>query len=99
MQAHLQADLEDIMGSVPRPLHKMSMAMKQVSRIFFSQYLYEDFIYFNWRIITIKYCDGFCHTSVCNGIPMPIGIHVYTEVYMCPLHPEPPSNLPPHFLE
>ena len=21
------------------------------------------FIYFNWRIITLKYCDIFCHTS------------------------------------
>jgi len=21
------------------------------------------FIYFNWRIITLQYCDGFCHTS------------------------------------
>lgn len=40
VQAHLQADLKDIMGSVPRPLHKTSVAMKQVSRIFFSQYLY-----------------------------------------------------------
>lgn len=29
-QAHLQADLEDTVGSVPRPLHGTSMAMKQV---------------------------------------------------------------------
>ena len=21
------------------------------------------FIYFNWKIITLQYCDGFCHTS------------------------------------
>ena len=22
-------------------------------------------IYFNWRIITLQYCDGFYHASVC----------------------------------
>ena len=22
---------------------------------------------FNWRIITVQYCDGFCHTSVWTG--------------------------------
>ena len=21
-------------------------------------------IYFNWRIIALQYCDGFCHTSI-----------------------------------
>ena len=25
------------------------------------------FIYFNWRIITLQYCDGFCHTSTLAG--------------------------------
>ena len=25
------------------------------------------FIYFNWRIITLQNCDGFCHTSVWIG--------------------------------
>ena len=23
------------------------------------------FIYFNWRLITLQYCGGFCHTSTC----------------------------------
>ena len=23
----------------------------------------EALIYFNWRLITLQYCDGFCHTS------------------------------------
>ena len=22
-----------------------------------------NLIYFNWRIVTLQYCDGFCHTS------------------------------------
>ena len=43
------------------------------------------FIYFNWRLITLWYCSGFCHTFTwishgCTCIP----------------HPEPPSHLPPH---
>ena len=27
-------------------------------------YLFKnEFIYFNWRLITLQYCGGFCHTS------------------------------------
>ena len=42
-------------------------------------------IYFNWRLITLQYCSGFCHTLTwishgCTCVP----------------HPEPPSHLPPH---
>ena len=40
---------------------------------------------FNWRLITLQYHGGFCHTSTwishgCTCVP----------------HPEPPSHLPPH---
>ena len=40
------------------------------------------FIYFNWRLITLQYCDGFCHTLtwISHGCA-------------CVPHPEPP--LPP----
>ena len=43
------------------------------------------FIYFNWRLITLQYCSGFCHTLTwishgCTCVP----------------HPEPHSHLPPH---
>ena len=43
------------------------------------------FIYFSWRLITLQYCSGFCHTLIwishgCTCVP----------------HPEPPSHLPPH---
>ena len=43
------------------------------------------FIYFHWRLITLQYCSGFCHTSTwishgCTCVP----------------HPEPSSHLPPH---
>ena len=41
-------------------------------------------IYFNWRLFTLQYCDGFCHTLTwishgCTCVP----------------YPEPPSHLPP----
>jgi len=35
-----------------------------VIRYFF---FYFKCIYFNWRIITLQYCDGFCHTAAWNG--------------------------------
>ena len=43
------------------------------------------FIYFNWRLISLQYCSGFCHTLTwishgCTCVP----------------HPEHPSQLPPH---
>ena len=41
------------------------------------------FIYFNWRLNTLQYCSGFCHTLTWIS-------HRCT----CVLHPEPPSHLP-----
>ena len=43
------------------------------------------FIYFKWRLITLQYYSGFCHTLTwishgCTCVP----------------HPDPPSHLPPH---
>ena len=43
------------------------------------------FTYFNWRLTTLQYCSGFCHTLTwishgCTCVP----------------HPEPPSPFPPH---
>ena len=49
-------------------------------------FLINQFIYFNWRLITLQYCGGFHHTSTWIG-------HGCTGV---PPHPEPPSHLPPH---
>ena len=43
------------------------------------------FIYFNWRLITLQYCSGFCHTLTWIS-------HGCT----CVSHPEPPSHLPLH---
>ena len=41
--------------------------------------------FFFWRLITLQYCIGFCHTST--------RIH---HVCTCVPHPEPPIQLPPH---
>ena len=43
------------------------------------------FMYFNWKLITLQYCGGFCHTLTwishgCTCVP----------------YPEPLSHLPPH---
>ena len=52
---------------------------------FFCPLLFFKLIYFNWRLITLQYCSGFCHTLTwishgCTCVP----------------HPEPPSHFPPH---
>ena len=53
---------------------------------FFSQTFYFILIiYFNWRLITLQYCSGFCQTLTWIS-------HRPT----CVPHPEPPSHLPPH---
>ena len=56
----------------------------------FFLFLYVSFfffflIYFNWRLITLEYCGGFCHTFT-----------LISHGCKCVPHPEPPSHLPPH---
>ena len=43
------------------------------------------FIFISWRLITLQYCSGFCHTSTRIS-------HGFT----CVPHPGPPSQLPLH---
>jgi len=45
----------------------------------------KKFIYFNWRLITLQYCSGFCHT-----------LTWIRHGYICVPHPELPSHLSPH---
>ena len=49
--------------------------------------IFYSFIYFfiSWRLITLQYCSGFCHTLTWIS-------HRYT----CVPHPDPPSHLPLH---
>ena len=42
-------------------------------------------IYISWRLITLQYCSGFCHTLTWIS-------HGFT----CIPHPDPPSHLPLH---
>ena len=42
-----------------------------------------SFIFISWRLITLQYCSGFCHTLTWIS-------HGFT----CVLHPDPPSHLP-----
>ena len=44
-----------------------------------------SFIFISWRLITLQYCSGFCHTLTWLS-------HGFT----CVPHPDPPSHLPPH---
>ena len=53
--------------------------------LFFKPSLVALLIYFNWRLITLQYCGGFCHTS-----------SWITHGCTCVPHPEPPSHLPPY---
>ena len=50
-----------------------------------SQCLLFYFIFISWRLITLQYCSGFCHTLTWLS-------HGYT----CIPHPDPPSHLPLH---
>ena len=43
------------------------------------------FIFISWRLITLQYCSGFCHTLTWIS-------HGFT----CVPHPDPPYHLPPH---
>ena len=48
-------------------------------------FLFFPFIFIRWRLITLQYCSGFCHTLTWIS-------HGFT----CVPHPEPPSHLSPH---
>ena len=53
--------------------------------VYFIFFLFFSFIFISWRLITLQYCSGFCHTLTWIS-------HGFTRVP----HPEPPSHLPPH---
>ena len=49
------------------------------------QLFFFPFIFISWRLITLQYCGGFCHTLTWIS-------HGFT----CIPHPDPPSHLPLH---
>ena len=46
-------------------------------------FFFSSFIFISWRLITLQYCSGFCHTLTWIS-------HGFT----CTPHPDPPSHLP-----
>ena len=50
-----------------------------------SSFFLNKFIHFNWRLLILQYCGGFCHTLTWTS-------HGCT----CVPHPETPSHRPPH---
>ena len=46
-------------------------------------FIYFSLIFISWRLITLKYCGGFCHTLIWIS-------HGFT----CVPHPDPPTHLP-----
>ena len=51
--------------------------------LYFSVYFFPHFFFISWRLITLQYCSGFCHTLTWIS-------HGFT----CIPHPDPPSLLP-----
>ena len=74
-------------GWNPGPLHWKCrvLATGPPGKSLHSLFFFNLCIYFNWRLITLQYCSGFCHTLtwICHGCT-------------CVPHPEPLSHLPPH---
>ena len=65
--------------------NKFLLDHSHVYSVTYCLWLFLFFFYFNWRLITLQYCGGFCHTFTwisheCTYVP----------------HPDPPSQLPPH---
>ena len=56
-----------------------------ISRIWKHFFYFLSFIFISWRLITLQYCSGFCHTltRISHG-------------FTCIPHPDPPSHLPLH---
>ena len=59
--------------------------VKRVFDVFDMLFSFCPFIFISWRLITLQYCSGFCHTW--TGIS-----HGFT----CVPHPDPPLCLPLH---
>ena len=84
-------DLLAVQGTLKSLLqHKSSKAsflffFFYVSLKSFFSFLFIYLFLISWRLITLQYCSGFCHTLTCISLG-----------YTCIPHPDPPSHLPLH---
>ena len=60
-------------------------ARRSNQSIFFFSFLFIYLFLISWRLITLQYCSGFCHTLTWISLG-----------YICIPHPDPPSHLPLH---
>ena len=70
LQYLLHNALKLVHGQLPGSRLYASLRREQIlteGRIFLLFYFIFKLIYFNWKIITLQYCDGFCHTSTWIG--------------------------------
>ena len=68
-------------------MHKYFIKKTIIGQTFGIYFMYNffPFIFISWRLITLQYCSGFCHTltRISHG-------------FTCVPHPEPHPHLPPH---
>ena len=67
-------------GDLPDPAIKLGSHI--VGRFFFLLFIY---LFISWRLITLQYCSGFCHT-----------LKWISHGFTCVPHTDPPSHLPLH---
>ena len=53
----------------------------------FYLFIYVCLFFISWRLITLQYCSGFCHT-----------LKWISHGFTCVPHPDPPSHLPLHLI-
>ena len=90
-QTHVHRVSDAIQPSLPLsspspPAFNLSQHSGSFSRSkFFFFFFFFSFVFISWRLITLQYCSGFCHTLTWIS-------HKFT----CVPRPDPPSHLLPH---
>ena len=69
------------------PITQKILFFFKYKRVYFFFFAFFSFIFISWRLITLQYCSGFCHTLtwISHGFP-------------CIPYPNPPSHLPLHLI-
>ena len=75
------------MGSqrVRHMTERLALSLMSRALLIETLFFFFSFIFISWRLITLQYCSGFCHTLtwISHGVT-------------CIPHPDPPSHLPLH---